>query len=356
MLAGGDFNWYNGTQRNSLVKIKPDGSVDTTFNMPALAGYKNTITSIAIQSDGKILITGYFYLPPSGTYRSLIRLLSDGSIDPSFTTGNLSGTTDHNQIGIGGFPLSKVIVQPDGKIIVVGAFTKYNGINVKCIVRLLNSGAVDTSFSTATGVNRKILETIIESATNKIIIGGEFDLFGSTPVKKIIRLNTNGTLDTAFSIGTGTTHATPLANCPYCRNSVWALKQQTDGKILVGGSFTSFNGLSATNITRIFGSAGLQVRSSSVKYQSEPEIDTNPNNNAITIFPNPSKGVYNIDLSYEKESTTITIFNLLGEQVFEQLLISETQNQIDISNLSNGYYIARISNESRKTQQKLIKN
>ena len=93
-----------------------------------------------------------------------------------------------------------------------------------------------------------------------------------------------------------------------------------------------------------------------MKYQSEPEIDTNPNNNAITIFPNPSKGVYNIDLSYEKESTTITIFNLLGEQVFEQLLISETQNQIDISNLSNGYYIARISNESRKTQQKLIKN
>jgi uncharacterized delta-60 repeat protein len=356
MLAGGDFNWYNGIQRNSLVKIKPDGSVDTTFNMPVLAGYKNTITNIAIQSDGKVLVSGFFYMSPNGTYRSLIRLLSDGSIDTSFTMGNLSGSIDHNQIGVGGFPISKVILQPDGKIIVVGAFTKFNGTNVNCIARLLSSGVVDTSFITTTGVNRKILETIIESTTNKIIIGGEFDLFGTTPVKKMIRLNTNGTLDTSFSIGTGTTHSTPLTNCPYCRNSIWALKQQTDGKILVGGSFTSFNGLSATNITRIFGSAGVQAKSSAIEYQSEPEIDTNPSYNAIIIYPNPSKGVYTIDLTQINEPSTITLYNVLGELVYNQMLTPQTQNQIDLTHLANGYYIARINNESRSTQQKLIKN
>lgn len=356
MLAGGDFNWYNGIQSNSLVKIKPDGSVDNTFNMPVLAGYKNTITSIAIQSDGKILVTGYFYMPPNGTYRSLIRLLSDGSIDTSFTTGDLSGSIDHNQIGSGGFPLSKVIMQPDGKIIVVGAFTKFNGVNVNCIVRLLSSGVLDTSFITATGVNRKILEAIIEPSTNKIIIGGEFDLFGTTSIKKMIRLSTNGSLDNTFSIGTGTTHSSPIPNCPYCKNTIWVLKQQTDGKILVGGSFTSFNGLSATNITRIFGSAGLQARRSGIEFQSEPEIDTNPNYESIIIFPNPSKGIYTIDLSYEKEPTTIAIYNVLGEIVYNQLLTPQAQNQIDLTYLANGYYIARISNESRNTQQKLIKN
>lgn len=76
----------------------------------------------------------------------------------------------------------------------------------------------------------------------------------------------------------------------------------------------------------------------------------------ITIYPNPSKGIYTIDLSYEKEPTNLAIYNVLGELVYNQLLMPQTQNQIDLTYLANGYYIARISNESRNFQQKLIKN
>lgn len=66
----------------------------------------------------------------------------------------------------------------------------------------------------------------------------------------------------------------------------------------------------------------------------------------ITIYPNPSEGIYNIDLSQVKEPRTITKYNVLGELVYKQLLTPQIQNQIDISNLANGYYIARIKNES----------
>lgn len=117
-----------------------------------------------------------------------------------------------------------------------------------------------------------------------------------------------------------------------------------------------FNGLSATNITRIFGDAGVQAKSNVTEFQSEPEIDTNPNYDPITIYPNPSKGIFIINLTQEKEPTTISIYNVLGELVYEELLTPETENTVDITYLANGYYIARINSLSRNTQHKLIKN
>ena len=199
------------------------------------------------------------------------------------------------------------------------------------------------------------IKTILEPSTNKLIIGGEFTLFGSTAVKKLIRLTTAGALDTTFSIGTGTTDNI-TSSCTYCFNYVKALKQQADGKIIVGGKFTTFNGLSATNITRIFGDAGVQAKSNVTEFQSEPEIDTNPNYSPITIYPNPSKGIYTINLTQVKELATISIYNVLGELVYNELLIPGTENTVDITYLANGCYIARISSESRNTQHKLIKN
>lgn len=114
--------------------------------------------------------------------------------------------------------------------------------------------------------------------------------------------------------------------------------------------FSSFNGLSATNITRIFGSAGFQAKGSAIEYQSEPEIDTKPSYNAITIYPNPSKGIYTVDLTQVQEARTITIYNVLGVLVYNQALTPQTQNQIDLTHLTNGYYIARINSESKSTQ------
>jgi len=191
-------------------------------------------------------------------------------------------------------------LQSDGKIIVVGAFTKYNGTIVKCIVRLAPTGAIDTTFNMATGVDRTINDVLIEPITNKIIIGGEFTTFGSTPVKKLIRLSENGDLDATFSIGAGTTDS-GLSSNPYALNYIKVLKQQPDGKIIVGGKFLTFNGLSATHITRIFGASGVQAKSSVLEFQSEPEINTNFETNVV-VYPNPSSDIFNIDLTQVEQA------------------------------------------------------
>ena len=101
---------------------------------------------------------------------------------------------------------------------------------------------------------------------------------------------------------------------------------------------------------------GVQAKSNAIEYHSEPEIDTNPIYNELTIYPNPSKGIYTIDLTQIQEPTTITIYNVLGELVYDQLLTPQNQNQIDLTHLANGYYIAQINNHLKSIQQKLIKN
>jgi hypothetical protein len=168
-------------------------------------------------------------------------------------------------------------------------------------------------------------------------------------------LTTAGDLDPTFSIGTGTTDSTYSAGCQFCKNFVMVLKQQTDGKIIVGGKFTTFNGLSATNITRIFGDAGVQAKSSVIEFQSEPEIDINFSNR-ISIYPNPSEGIYYFNLTEVTTDTQIQVLNLLGEQVFSGVLKGKQENKIDLSNLAQGCYLVKLSNLENTTTQKLIKN
>lgn len=356
ILVGGQFGSYNGVSCGSLIRLNSNGSVDTTFTFPNYSS--SWVSRVLIQPDGKILVEGYFgYAFTDPTNRHLIRLNSNGTLDSSFTSGYTGPTGSIPSVSYSNvITLQNMALQSDGKIIIVGAFTNYNGTSTKNIIRLLPNGQIDNTFNISNGVERGINDVIIEPSTGKLIIGGEFTTYGATAVKKLIRLNTNGTLDTSFNIGTGTTDSTTSTSCPFCSNYVKALKQQPDGKIIVGGKFTTFNGLSATNITRISGDAGVQAKSSVIEYQSEPEIDTNPNYNSITIYPNPSKGIYTIDFSQEKLPSTLTIVSILGEVVFTTILAAEQQNQIDISNLASGYYIARISNENSTSQYKLIKN
>lgn len=198
---------------------------------------------------------------------------------------------------------------------------------------------------------------MLEANSNKIIIGGEFTTYDNSPVKKIIRLKVDSNMDADFNIGSGTTDIVPYnSNCYFCFNNVKVFKQQTDGKIIVGGRFLTFNGLSATNITRIFGSNGFQARSTSQLFESEPEIDVNPNSNKVTIYPNPSNGIFNVDLIQMENACSLVVYNLLGSIVLEKRLNPKETTEFDISHLSSGFYTARIIGENIDENFKLIKN
>ena len=231
IIIGGDFITYNGTGRNCIARINSDGSLDATFNPGT--GANNSIYATAIQTDGKIIISGSF-TTYNGTARIRIALLnSDGSLDASFNPG-----TGANSL------VNTTAIQTDGKIIIGGQFTTFNGTGRNRIARLNSDGTRDATFNPGTGADNIVYTTAIQT-DGKIIIGGQFTTYNGTGRNRIARLNSNGSIDATFDPGTG------------AGSIVRASAIQTDGKIIIGGDFTAYNGTGRNRIARVFGNTGV---------------------------------------------------------------------------------------------------
>ncbi len=225
ILIGGNFTRCNGVARNRLARLHPDGTLDMTFNSGL--GFNNDVYNIALQPDGKILVGGSFSSYNNTTKNNLIRLNPDGSLDPTFTTG--FGPS---------YSVFSIIVSPDAKIIIAGAFTSYNLIGRNRIARLNADGSLDPSFNPGTGTNVVIYSTALQ-ADGRIILGGAFTSFNGTARNRIARVNPDGTLDPTFNPGVG------------ANSSVNTTALQADGKIIIGGEFTSYNATSQNCIARL---------------------------------------------------------------------------------------------------------
>jgi uncharacterized delta-60 repeat protein len=136
-----------------------------------------------------------------------------GALDASFDPGN----------GFIGNVFATAI-QNDGKIIVGGDFSSFNDVTRNRIARLNANGELDTSFDPGIGFNNNVYSTAIQS-DGKIIVGGDFTAFNGVTRSRIARLNANGSLDNSFVPGNGFT------------SNVSTITIQGDGKIIVGGIF-----------------------------------------------------------------------------------------------------------------------
>jgi uncharacterized delta-60 repeat protein/prepilin-type N-terminal cleavage/methylation domain-containing protein len=225
ILVGGLFTTYQGVSANRLIKLNNDGSRDLDFNIGG--GFNNIVNTIAVQSDGKILIGGSFTTYQGVAVNRIIRLNDNGSIDTTFDIG-------------GGFNniVNTIAVQSDGKILIGGSFTTYQGVSVNRIIRLNDNGSIDTTFDIGGGFNN-IVNTIAVQGDNQILIGGTFTAYQGVTVNRIIRLNDNGDRDANFNIGAG------------FNSTVLAVAIQNDGKILLGGAFTSYQGVVAARAIRL---------------------------------------------------------------------------------------------------------
>jgi uncharacterized delta-60 repeat protein len=228
ILVGGKFSTYNGTNSNYIIRLNSDGSVDNTF-LSIDNGFDSTVNSIAIQ-DGKILVGGGFNSYNGTNSNCIIRLNSDGSVDNTFLSIDDGFDSQVNTIAI----------QSDGKILVGGGFTSYNGTNSNYIIRLNSDGSVDNTFLSIDNGFDDYVNYITIQSNGKILVGGNFTTYNGTGSNRIIRLNSDGIVDNTFlSIDDG------------FDDYVNSIAIQSNGKILVGGNFTTYNGTGSNRIIRL---------------------------------------------------------------------------------------------------------
>jgi len=233
IFIGGSFTAFNGTARNRIARLNSDGSLDTSFNPGT--GANSWIYTTALQADGKLIIGGNFSSFNGTARRSIARLNGDGSLDTSFNPGSGPNGTVYT-----------TTVQADGKVIIGGYFTTFNGIARNYIARLNSNGSLDTTFNPGSGVDSYVW-SIAMQADGKVMIGGDFTTFNGAARRSIARLNSDGSLDTSFNPGTG------------ANSHVRSTALQVDGKLIIGGDFNSFDGTARNRIARLNSDGSLDT-------------------------------------------------------------------------------------------------
>jgi gliding motility-associated-like protein/uncharacterized delta-60 repeat protein len=285
IIIAGEFYNYDGSYANRIARLNPDGTLDTSFSSGT--GPNDDILNISLQPDGKIIIGGYLYTYNNALINRMARLNSDGSLDTSFNLGltdvhwiqrtlplpdgkilitdnfgyrnsrlirlNSDGSLDNT------FPIIKgdsqiidIVLLPDGKIMIAGEFSAINNKTTGNIARFNADGTIDTSFNSNlifskdnNGVNLGgMISTTSLQTDGKIIIGGSFDKINGIDRNNIARLNTDGSLDLSFAPVKGVSH---FGGGAYLTSSA----VQTDGKIIVGGQFTNYDGIRTNTIVRL---------------------------------------------------------------------------------------------------------
>ena len=223
--VGGAFTAYAGTARARIARLNNDGTLDTGFNPGS--GFDGDVYCLAVQDDGKVLVGGVFSNFNGTSRNGIARLNTDGSLDLGFDPG--SGTNSW---------VATISVQPDGKIIIGGNFTSVNGIGRGRIARLNADGTLDGGFTTGSGCNSWVYCSDLQ-ADGKVLIGGDFSTVAGSARGRLARLNSNGTLDTGFAPASG------------ANNWVYSMNVQPEGRILIGGGFTTYNATARARLARV---------------------------------------------------------------------------------------------------------
>ena len=234
VVVGGDFNQLNGIDRLRIGRFETNGLLDTKFSSASL-GVNGPVRAIVPQKDGRVLIGGTFSQVNSMPRNNISRLTSDGQLDTSFNPG--SGTDGSV------FAIAEAAMAGNPKIYVAGAFSLYAGNTCNGIVRLNTNGVIDATFmpnGAANGAIYAVLPYPTNSVnTGKILVAGDFTTFNGVARVRITRINADGSLDESFDPVSG------------ANGSIRALALQPDGNIVVGGTFTSFNGASHNHVVRL---------------------------------------------------------------------------------------------------------
>lgn len=207
------------------------GRIDATF-VPA-PGTNDAVNVVLPQPDGKVIVAGRFTQANNTPRNRIARFNFNGSLDTSFNPG--SGADAE---------ITAAVLQPDGRIVVGGRFTSFNGFTHNRVCRLNADGSVDQSFGLGAGINNSVFALALQS-DGRILVGGQFTQVDLTLRFNLARLNTNGSVDLSFDPGNGP------------NGDVNAIVIQPNGAIIIGGTFIGYDGFSRGGIARVMASGAI---------------------------------------------------------------------------------------------------
>ncbi len=257
IIVYGGFYSVNGTSRNaSIARLNSDGLLDDSFDpgakifVDSYGTFGGSVLAAVLQPDGKLIVAGRFsYVfpaPGEGSFRSgIARFNSDGSFDGSFDAANLfAGPDGPNETTIAFVARQKVGANA-GKLIIAGSFDNYDSSITPGIIRLNPDGSHDGTFGSILGdpASVPLISGLFAQSDDKIIVYGGFTTFNGVTCSGISRLATNGAQDTSFSTGAFKNYANTA--------KISAVAQQSNGKLVVSGTFHSIDGTSANNLARL---------------------------------------------------------------------------------------------------------
>jgi len=182
LIVAGDFNYFNGVEKNKILRLNEDGSIDDTFDVGI--GPNDRIVNFKIQNDGKIIIIGNFTSFNGISISKIARINEDGSLDSTFYPSDIN------------FKISQLAINQEGRIIISGSLLNtITGVYNYYVSRLNQDGSTDASFNTAYSNN--FINTLI-AHNDKIIAAGNFTTFNSVPINRIVRLHSDGSIDNGF--------------------------------------------------------------------------------------------------------------------------------------------------------------
>jgi len=232
VLIGGDFTTFDGAARTNVARLNSNGSRDATFDPNPGAGESFTyVNAVALQSSGKVLLGGSFTSVGGAPRTNLARLNANGSLDGSFTA-----ETDDT--------ITAIAVQTNGAILVGGFFAQAIHTPRIGIARLGVDGVLDATFNPVLGGNPfSTVFALAVQGDGKILVGGWFTSVNGTPTTNLARLNVNGTVD-------GTLKPVSIAG-GQLSSAIYALAVDGQGKVLAGGDFSTVNGAARRNLVRL---------------------------------------------------------------------------------------------------------
>lgn len=361
VLVGGNFHTVNGTDRPALARLLPTGQLDASFG-PPLLGLSSTnstassVSKLARQADGRLLVAGTLQSTPNGTPTYLLRISTNGGIDASFQPpantlpqallaqpdGTImigrdaavpllrllpSGAVDPTftpptfTAMLGSTSVQALDRYPDGRLLVAGKFTEVGGITTTNLARLQANGAVDASFATQLFRPEGYVQTIALQPNGRVLLAGRPTGLPSATTGALYRLLPDGSPDASFDSSLG-----PLLGVQLL--GVMRVLVQTDGAIVAGGLFTSVGGLPIISFVRLLDPNVLHVQANSAAAQ-------------LRAWPVPAHETLQVSWDATESARRMQLLDNLGRIV--RMIDSPAPGlRLTTAGLASGVYLLRV--------------